>query len=461
VNRFASQLGAKGRRARSAVLVGIAALISGAFVVPPAHALVDMGPLDATGFPAWYEDGNGLSLQPCNVAATCGGAVDPADRLYFGADARMPATINQTARLSMGLVATFGGGVVLAGDQVTNEVFRFEIPGGLVPLANYTVTYPYGVETFTADAKGAIKVVRVNGCVEAPCDFTQAIRTGYITNYLTWDPSIAPAPPAGFIADGLTPHSVVGSPLGTNFFRVTGPNVGGLRVNSIQTTDFTITGQLADPATFVAPTAPAFSAAAGPGSGELTVSWTPPVRDGGSAVTAYHVFGGDSPGSLSSLAIVDASSRSFTETGLGEGVVRYYKVAAINAVGESNLAATPAVSATTFVKPTEPQNLVAHPGSGLLTVDLSWMAPDSDGGSPVTTYTIYRAQGSGAYSPIATVNGNTLSFTDSGLLPVLSYRYTVSASNLVGESDQTASQCSRAFPWVDALNALLPCGTPL
>jgi hypothetical protein len=36
---------------------------------------------------------------------------------------------------------------------------------------------------------------------------------------------VAPAAPAGFIGDAATNHKVIGSPFGTNIFRIEGPDV--------------------------------------------------------------------------------------------------------------------------------------------------------------------------------------------------------------------------------------------
>src|SRR5207247_5870046 len=47
-------------------------------------------------------------------------------------------------------------------------------------------------------------------------------------------------PPTGFIGNGNIPHTITGSPFGTNFFRIEGPNVGGPGVNSVETNIFSI-----------------------------------------------------------------------------------------------------------------------------------------------------------------------------------------------------------------------------
>jgi hypothetical protein len=149
------------------------------------------------------------------------------------------------ATLTLATEGAFLNGVV-AGQQTVFNRFRVVISGGLVPSAPYTVTTPYGTMNLTADALGAAKFTQDAGCVLPPCNLTASI-VGSVGPWLRWD-STAPAPPAGYIGDFAVLHAVTGSPLGTNFFRIDGPNVGGPGVNTIQTNLFNVQGQTASPA---------------------------------------------------------------------------------------------------------------------------------------------------------------------------------------------------------------------
>ena len=97
------------------------------------------------------------------------------------------------------------------------------------------------------------------------------------------------------------------------------------------------------PRTLSAPGAPSGLTAAhsgGPKSGRIDLAWQAPADDGGSAVTGYKVYRGTSSGSLVAVATL-GNVLSWQDTGRTQGVTYYYKVAALNALGEgaqSNLA---------------------------------------------------------------------------------------------------------------------------
>ncbi len=86
------------------------------------------------------------------------------------------------------------------------------------------------------------------------------------------------------------------------------------------------------------------------------------------------------------------------------------------------------------------------------TSSLAWTVADN-GGAPVTSYTVSRAAGSGAYTPVATTT--VPSFTDPGLTPGTTYRYVVTATNSAGASASSnpVSLIPTTVPSAPALSA--------
>jgi len=213
-----------------------------------------IGPVDpANGFPRYYDDNAAVAVVPCldpNPLGPCGAAVvlpNPAAAVafpanfpgafpYWSATATLTMPTGAKAVLVHAIEGSFlvtGGAapVPAAGTQLVFSRLRMRIPG-LQPFGTYTITHPYGVETFVADALGVINQTIDVGSA-APGFFgpvSPGSRVG--DTLLKWDAALPP-PPAGTIGDGLTPHTVTGSPCGTNFFRVEGPliPVGGVQTN--------------------------------------------------------------------------------------------------------------------------------------------------------------------------------------------------------------------------------------
>ena len=82
--------------------------------------------------------------------------------------------------------------------------------------------------------------------------------------------------------------------------------------------------------------------------------------------------------------------------------------------------------------PSAPQNLTAAPARGK-GVQLTWSAPASNGGSPITGYNIYRGTVAGGETLLTSL-GNVTTFKDTSTTRGQLYYYIVRAVNAVGES---------------------------
>jgi hypothetical protein len=89
---------------------------------------------------------------------------------------------------------------------------------------------------------------------------------------------------------------------------------------------------------------------------------------------------------------------------------------------------------TGLTLPSEPRDPHSTPGDEQ--VSLSWNAPAFNGGSPITSYKIYRGTTSGSENFFTTL-GNVLIFTDTKVTNGLTYYYQISAINDVGEGNKS------------------------
>src|SRR5947207_1549715 len=184
------------------------------------------------------------------------------------------------------------------------------------------------------------------------------------------------------------------------------------------------------------PSAPTNLVATG-GNAQVGLTWQAPGSNGGSPITNYKIYRGGAPSTETLLTTVGAVT-SYTDTAVTNGVTYYYQVSAVNNVGEgprsNEASATPSAAPPPPSPPSAPQNLAATGGNAQVT--LTWQAPASNGGSPITNYKIYRGTTSGGETLVATI-GNQLSYSDGGLTNGVTYYYQVSALNNVGEGPKS------------------------
>ncbi len=257
------------------------------------------------GFPDWYRDENGVKLSQCIDAKDpyCvvlpDATFDPSKNLAFPTN--FPGEFFYTVADS-DIITTPGcagsapgkafmrsaiEGTFVTGEPVPNEqmVFgrtRIAVTGGLCADTDYTFTTPYGKTVIRTNASGAVprnKGTEDIGCAPIPpatCDFSLALSAPVLGGALRWDPSVAPAPPAGYLGDAATFHKVVGAPFKedgvnpSNYFKVTGP--GNAVVG--QTSQFTVMGKLRGPLEATGGTAVLPATAVGSTSAATTITIT-------------------------------------------------------------------------------------------------------------------------------------------------------------------------------------------
>jgi hypothetical protein len=309
--------------------------------------VTQLGPLDpATGYPTWYVDSNGLQLQLCvDATGNCLTSVaDPSlpasvpsnfidEGFYWNGTATMAAGNSGKATLTLATEAAFATGPVIQGQQIAFNRIRVKVTN-LTPGATYTITHPYGVETVQADDGGTIFSTDDNGCLDAGTGcLASTVLGGRLGPWLT---PVTPGP-AGYIGDAATPSLVTGSPAGTNFFRIEGPNAGGNGVDIAETNLFVVAGKLSSTVTPLAtPTVPSSPTGltATAGDAQVALTWTASTTG---ASTTYTVKRATTTGGAYTDVATGLTTTSFTDKTVANGTQYFYVVTAVNTAGESTV----------------------------------------------------------------------------------------------------------------------------
>jgi hypothetical protein len=319
----------------------------------------------------------------------------------------------------------------------------------------YGITSSSAFPTSTYDSENYwVDVVYATSAATAPAAPTNVSATaGAGTATVSWTaPSDGGSPLTGYTVtpyigtSAQTPKTVSGSPPATSTtvtglasgtaytFRVSATNAVGSGPDSAPSASVTPTGD-------TAPGAPT-GVSATPGDGSVAVSWTAPP-DGGSPITGYTVTPYVGATAQATTTVTGSPPGTATTiTGLSNGTAYTFTVTATNAVGTG-----PASAASASVTPSAPATVPAAPSgvsatAGDASAVVSWSAP-SDGGSPITGYTVTPYAGSTAQASMS-VTGSppATSATVTGLSNGTAYTFRVTATNSVGTSAASAPSSS-------------------
>ncbi len=328
-----------------------------------APLVLQMGPIDPrsiyqgnpnTGFPSYYQDDQGtrLGLLPVSgdVLTAPTQIFDPvvagnnySALLGFGTEAFYYIvsdtfnTVSGTAHVAIGIEAAFGTGPAIPGDEMTFTRLRIRAP---VPVAgDYTLQHPWGTQTYTVtqadiDSGTGLNATRDIGSIR---DFLVAT-SGPVSRFVR---QTLPAPPFGWLGDGVNAGPVTGSPTNFNAVRLTGPagiNLDGAGNNFVQNDRFTVSGRLFTPLT------PNFNTILNPAYGPppVTANFTD-TTTGGIPVTWSLNFGDGSP-------VVTSQNATHTYTAAGRYTVTLSVTDTIGTASTSRVVTVFSLPVASFTK---------------------------------------------------------------------------------------------------------------
>ncbi len=216
-------------------------------------------PVDpANGFAEYLVDSEGLALQLCLDENFCffdppivGNAFSEsigfgAEAFWWLADTSIATSAGLDALIVMAAEAAFNTAEPAPGEQFPFTRMRIRVDIAVPGI--YTVTHPYGQETYVLASAGR-RAINDSFDIEF---MPNNVNQGRVAPWLTWDtfPDTTNLEPPGgvildstndgvddFVGDAVTPHAVKGSPCGNNFLRIEAVRLDGVTPINIDPQD--------------------------------------------------------------------------------------------------------------------------------------------------------------------------------------------------------------------------------
>ena len=322
--------------------------------------------------------------------------------------------------------------------STANSVTLTGLVSGTTYLLRIRATTALGV----SNPSNSVSFTTVAGVPDVPTALTATNVTSN-SALLGWKAvaSTSPTTPIAYVVtyhvDGSTINSVIGS--STPSVQLTSLSPGRKYVFSVHSQVGEVVSAESTASSFTtlstvagAPTSVGLTGA--PGSQVLR--WLSPADNGGSAILGYVI---QASGPLDSTTAPVTTWTNFAEqTGTSINVpappvtkfVRY-RVLTKNAVGLSE----PSLSVAAYsapAKPGAPSNLVATDVSASAAVTLTWAAPASDGGAPITQYYVMVSRDGQTWVTQTIIAGNVTTVTTQRPTKGQTWSYYVSARNQSG-----------------------------
>ncbi|HET6530911.1 MAG TPA: peroxidase family protein [Actinoplanes sp.] len=226
-------------------------------------------------------------------------------------------------------------------------------------------------------------------------------------------------------------------------------HTGGTQTDGVDTLRNIENLRFSDGIAAATPAAPtAVTAVAGDTS--AVVTFTAPANPGRTAITGFTVEIQTAAGAVLGSQTVPADATQATVLGLTNGTAYRFRVLATNAAGDGPFSAL-STAVTPSTVPGTPVIGTATAGNAQATI--TWTAPVSDGGSPITGYTVERTNGTTVV--LANVAATARSFTATGLANGTAYSFRVRAVNAAGAGafSAGATVTPATVPGVPAIGA--------
>ena len=273
-----------------------------------------------------------------------------------------------------------------------------------------------------------------------------------------WEELVAKQSDTGYTHSGLLPPAPATKANVTRYYRVFALNSHGPGAESdiLQATTDGV----------VAPLPVKGLTATADGATKINLKWNAPTDDGGMPITGYRIQSGDNAATFTDLvADTKSTDRAYTHPKLTAETTKYYRVYAINKVGDSGGPSNIATAKTGKANPPSPvQNLRAVQNANdngsspsISGVRLYWNEPADNGGRSVTSYVISvssKATGENWTGRRSFDTAGTQSENDGSGTAAQAWNYAFDGDEFVSASDDFSPAVSMQLRfWVQAKHA--------
>jgi titin len=343
-------------------------------------------------------------------------------------------------------------GIVAQTDRVFSSAATTQTITGLTNGTSYTFKVRATNAAGTGAESGPSLAVTPRTLPSAPTDLSGTPQDASVA--LSWT---APVSDGGVDITGYTVTPYVGPAAQTPIVfaspatsqTITGLTNGTAYTFTVAATTAAGTGAASTPSAAITPrTVPGAPAnvTGTPGDGNVIVAWDAPASNGGSAITGYTVTPFIGATAQTPVTIATPVTKA-TVTGLANGTAYTFMVKATNAAG-SGTDSPASAPITPRTVPGRPTAVTATAGNDQAQV--SWTAPTTNGGSPITGYRVIPAI-AGVAQPSTTFDSTATTQTVTGLTNGTAYTFTVvaiSAGGTSSPSDPSAAVTPRTVPGV-------------
>ena len=138
-----------------------------------------------------------------------------------------------------------------------------------------------------------------------------------------------------------------------------------------------------------------------PLNGKVSVTWSAPLNNGGSAISSWHLYAQPWAGpEIGPVVVTPGNATTGIIPGLTNGMSYTITVAAVNSLGEG-VRSDPSNAVVPFGPADPPSSVEAKAGDATATV--RWVPPTNDNGRPIIGYTVFTYKGLGQTTETASV----------------------------------------------------------